>query len=119
MLPQEKVQENSFLKKVRQHIEDNFSNEQFQIDDLASHLHLSRTQVYRKLKALTGKTFTEMVKEMKIHRAKELLLKTDKSVSEIAYELGFKDASYFSKVFKEVEGSSPTKYSLPNRNQET
>ncbi|MCB0687246.1 MAG: response regulator [Saprospiraceae bacterium] len=108
MLPQEKVQENSFLNQVRKHIENNFSNEQYQIDDLSSHLHLSRTQVYRKLKALTGKTFTDIVKEMKIHRAKELLSKTEKNVSEIAYDLGFKDASYFGKVFKESTGSNPS-----------
>ncbi|MCB0666650.1 MAG: response regulator [Saprospiraceae bacterium] len=110
MLPQEKVQENSFLEKIRMHIEENFSNEHYQIEDLASSINLSRTQVYRKLKALTGKSFTDIVKEMKIHQAKELLSKTEKSVSEIAYELGFKDASYFSKVFKEIEGRTPSQF---------
>ena len=110
MLPKEQVKENSFLEKIRQHVEDNFPNESYQIEDLATHLHLSRTQVYRKLKALTGNSFTDIVKQMKMHRAKELLSKTDKSVAEIAYELGFSDASYFSKVFKEIEGSSPTEY---------
>ncbi len=110
MLPQEKVQENSFLEKVRKHIEMNFSNELYQIEDLASPLHLSRTQIYRKLKALTGKTFTGIVKEMKIHRAKELLSRTDKTISEIAYELGFSDVSYFSKVFKEEMKLTPGRF---------
>ncbi len=108
MLPQEAVEENKFLHRIRTVIESNLGNEQFQIEDLAKEIHLSRTQIYRKLKALTGKTFVEILKEMKMHRAKELLTKTDKAIGEIALELGFSDPSYFSKVFKGVVGKAPS-----------
>ena len=107
MLPKEAVEENKFLDRIRTIIESNLNNEQFQIEDLANEIHLSRTQVYRKLKALTGKTFTAILKEMRIHRAQELLTKTDKTIGAIAFELGFRDQSYFTKVFKEVAGKPP------------
>ncbi len=107
MLPQGEVQEIKFLKKARSIIEANFGNENFQMDDLAKDVHLSRNQLYRKLKALTGKNFTTTVKEMKMHRAKELLTKTDQTIGEIAIQLGFTDQSYFTKVFKEVVGKTP------------
>ncbi len=110
MLPIQEVQENRFLTRVREEIEKNLANEQYQIEDLASTLLLSRTQVFRKLKALTGKTYTQIARDMKIHRAKKLLRKTDLTVAEIAFELGFRDASYFSKVFKDMEGASPNAF---------
>ncbi len=108
MLPQEEVQENKFLQNATSIIEANFDNEHFQIDDLATELHLSRNQLYRKLKALTGKNFTTIVKEMKMHQAKEMLTKTDQTIAEIAFQMGFKDQSYFTKVFKEVVGKTPS-----------
>ncbi len=108
MLPQEAIRENEFLEKVRSVVEANFGNEHFQIDALAKEIHLSRNQLYRKLKALTGKTFTDIVREMKIHRAQALLTKTDKTISEIAYDLGFRDQSYFTKVFKNSVGKTPS-----------
>ncbi len=110
MLPEEQVKENHFLTKIRKHIEANLTNEHYQLNDLAETLHLGRTQIYRKLKALTGRTFTELVKDMKIHRAKELLANTDKSVTEVAFELGFKDSSYFSKMFKRATNYPPSEY---------
>jgi len=110
MLPQEEVLENKFLDLVRATIELNLSNSNFQIDDLAGTLCISRTQLYRKLKALTGQTYSDLVKTMKVHRAQELLKKTDKSIGEIAVEVGFKDGSYFGKVFKKEIGMSAGEY---------
>ena len=110
MLPKEAVEENKFLDRIRTIIESNLNNEQFQIEDLANEIHLSRTQLYRKLKALTGKTFTAILKEMRIHRAQELLTKTDKTIGEIAFELGFRDQSYFTKVFRDRVGLSPSSF---------
>ena len=108
ILPSEVSTENKFLDKVRTAVEDNLSNENFQIDDLATSLHVSRTQLYRKLKALTGSTFSEILKAMRIRRAQELLQKTDKSIGEIAYKVGFRDQSYFAKVFKDAVGRTPS-----------
>ncbi|MCB0687243.1 MAG: helix-turn-helix domain-containing protein, partial [Saprospiraceae bacterium] len=102
--------ENNFLQKAKLKIEENFSNEDFTVDVLAKEFFLSRTQIFRKLKSLTGKSFTEIVKEMKIHRAKELLINTDKTVAEIAFDLGFKDAGYFSKTFKATVKERPLEF---------
>ncbi len=110
MLPREKVSENRFLRDVRDQIESNFSNEDYGIKDLAKALHFSRTQIYRKLKALTGKTFSNLIQEMKIQQAKDLLLKTDSNISVISYKLGFRDPSHFSKVFKKWTNTSPKEY---------
>lgn len=77
------------------------------MEDLVEAMHLSRTQLHRKLKALTGKTFVQLLTEMKMHRAKELLVKTDMTVAEIAFQLGYRDDSYFSKVFKAAFCDSP------------
>ncbi|MBK8503979.1 MAG: helix-turn-helix transcriptional regulator [Saprospiraceae bacterium] len=62
------------------------------------------------MKALTARSFTDVVREMKVYRAKELLTNTDKSIGEIAFDLGFKDASYFGKVFKETIGMGPREF---------
>ncbi|MBK8503984.1 MAG: response regulator [Saprospiraceae bacterium] len=109
-LPSEKIVENRFLVKVQQLMAQNFSNDDYQSEDLANALHLSRTQLFRKLKGLTGKSFSELNRGLKISRAKELLSKTDHSISEIAYQLGFRDPSYFSKVFKEELGYTPGEF---------
>ncbi len=106
-LPKEEVQGNEFLKKVREIIGENLGNDDFSIENLARALHLSRTQIYRKLKALTGQSYTALIKEMKIRRAKELLMTSDQTIAEIAYALGFRDQSYFTKVFREETGMTP------------
>ncbi len=110
MLPQEEIKENKFLQKVRNEIEANLSNEQYQIEELAQGVHLGRVQLYRKLKALTGKSYTQLLREMRISRAKDLLKKTDKTTSEIAFEVGFKDRSYFGKVFKKEVGMNASEF---------
>ncbi len=109
-LPSDKVVENLFLRKVQQIMEQNFISDDFQSEHLAKALHLSRTQLFRKLKSLTGKSFTELYRQLKINRARQLLRKTDQSVSEISYQLGFRDPSYFSKVFKEEMGCTPGEF---------
>ncbi len=107
MLPKEQIQENRFLDNVKIELENNLGNESYQMDDLVQSMHLSRTQLHRKLKALTGKSFVQLITDMKMHRAKELLVKTDLSVAEISFQLGYRDDSYFSKVFKAAFGDSP------------
>ena len=114
MLPDEKVEENKFLDAVKDHLKLHIQNENHQIEDLAQSMHLGRIQIFRKLKALTGKTYTTLIREMRIHRAKELLKKTDKTINEIAFEAGFKNGSYFGKVFKKEVGMSAGAYRRDN-----
>jgi YesN/AraC family two-component response regulator len=112
MLPTEQIQENKFLDKVKIELENNLGNESYQMDDLVQSMHLSRTQLHRKLKALTGKTFVQLLTDMKMHRGKELLVKTDLTVAEISFQLGYRDDSYFGKVFKSTVGMAPGAYRM-------
>lgn len=110
MLPNDEVKENKFLQKVLDQLTANINNEFYQIEDLASGVHLGRVQLFRKLKALTGKTYTQILREIRINRAKELLRKTDKTSSEVAHEVGFRNNSYFIKVFNKVTGMTTSEY---------
>jgi len=101
--------EDAFLKQLREvieaHIDQNFS-----IPWLAKQVHLGRTQLSRKTKALTGKTPTEFVRDIRIAHSKQLLRQTDKSISEIGYAVGYDDPAFFSRVFREEVGMSPSEW---------
>ena len=70
-------------------------------------MEISRPQLHRKLKALTNKSTSFYIRSFRLHRAKQLLQTTNLNVSEIAFEVGFANLSYFSRVFKEEFGISP------------
>ena len=84
------------------------SNPELKMDDLGDELGMSRVQLYRKVKALTGISPVELLREMRLQRGYNLLLSTTKSVSEIAFEVGFNTPSYFSNCFKKQFGKYPT-----------
>jgi len=92
-------QEDLFLKKVKSVLEDQINNPQFSISLLAQKIGLSNTQLHRKVVALTGQPPVKLLKNMRINEAKKLLLTTTLSISEVAYQVGFSDPSYFSKTF--------------------
>lgn len=96
-----------FIEKTERIIIEHLEEEDFSIQDLAQHLNLSRSQTYRKIKALTGLSTTLYIRFIRLQKAKELLAGTDLSVSEIAYRVGFKTPVYFSQVFKEAFDESP------------
>ena len=102
-----KNKEDSFIGKVEKTILSHLQDEDFSIHVLAHHMHLSRSQLYRKIKALTGMSTAIYIRHIRLHQAKELLDSTELSISEIAYEVGFKSPVYFSQSFKEVFGQSP------------
>ncbi len=110
MLPEVKVKDNNFLQMIKKHLVQNIGNENYQIEDLSDAVHLGRVQLFRKLKALTGKNYTELIREMRVHRAKELLKKTDLTINEVAFQVGFKEGNYFGKVFKKEVGMSAGRY---------
>lgn len=88
-----------FLKNVRAILEKNYADEAFGIEELYRALNISRVQLHRKLMALTGQSASHFIRSFRLEKAKGLLRQTTKSVSEIAYETGFSDANYFSRVF--------------------
>jgi signal transduction histidine kinase/AraC-like DNA-binding protein len=99
-----------FLQKALQIVEKYIGEPEFNIEIFSSELNLSRTQVHRKLTALTGQSATEFIRNIRLKRAAQLLLKKAGSISEIAFETGFNNLSYFTKTFKEQFGVSPSEY---------
>ena len=101
-------QEKKFLDKFRKAIETNLHNPDVTVDLLGSEMHLGRVQLYRKVKALTGKSPNELLRETRLERAKELIIQGELNVSEIAYDVGFSSPSYFAKCYKDLYGENPT-----------
>lgn len=100
--------EDAFLKKVRSIIEDNIENEDFDVMYLSRALTMSRTQVYRKIKALTDRSIVSYILFIRLNLAKKLLETTTKTVTEVAFEVGFKDLSHFSRSYSTEFGYPPS-----------
>ena len=96
-----------FLERLRQYVQEKMGNSDFSVEDLAAQMGVSRVQLYRKVKAQTGRTPVDIIRLSRLNRSKVLLQTTDLSVSEIAYQVGFTAPSYFTKCFKEEFGSLP------------
>jgi len=105
---QPKSVETKFIAKAIEFIHDEIGNSNFSTAQLCFKLRLSESQVYRKLKAITGKSTAVFIRSIRLEYAKEQLQNTDKTISEIAYQVGFNDPSWFSKCFKEEFGFSPS-----------
>ena len=96
-----------FITRFREVVEARLANSELGVDDLAADMNLSRVQLYRKVKAISGSSPVELLRTARLNRAYQLLLSTDKTVSEVAYDVGFSSPSYFSKCFKDKYGISP------------
>ncbi len=101
------TREKSFLLRLRKAIEQHISDDRFGVSQLASEMLLSRSQLHRKIKALTGCAPNELIRKMRLLYAFELLKEKRGSISEIAYQCGFSSPTYFSTCFKEQFGYSP------------
>jgi AraC-like DNA-binding protein len=97
----------SFLSRFREAVEARLDDSDLSVDDLAADMNISCVQLYRKVKAVTGSSPIELLRTARLNRAYQLLLTTDKSVSEVAYAVGFTAPSYFTKCFKEEYGMVP------------
>ena len=102
--------EDIFLQKLNEQIQTHLNDSEFGVTQLAASIHLSQMQLYRKLKALTGKTPSQFMRSYRLQRALELLKVGKLNVSEIAYEVGFADPSYFSRMFQKEFGRNPSQY---------
>ena len=96
-----------FIARFREVVERRLTDSEVSVEDLAADMNLSRVQLYRKVKAVTQSTPVELLRSARLDRGYQLLLTTDKSVSEVAYEVGFTAPSYFTKCFKEKYGKLP------------
>ena len=106
-MEKQKSIDDQFLKTIHKIIEDNIDNEKFSVEDLAQHVGLSRSMLHRKLKMLTGKSSIDLITEIRLTKAKEMLENNVATASEIAYKVGFSDPNYFYKVFKKHFNVSP------------
>ncbi len=102
--------EHEFVIKVSEMIETNISDFNFTVEQLAGELHLSHSQFGRKLDALTGFTPNRFIRNIRLKKAKELLLNQELSITAIAYDCGFNDPSYFTRVFKKEFGKTPLEW---------
>ncbi|KJD31606.1 hypothetical protein PK35_14485 [Tamlana nanhaiensis] len=102
--------DNVFLKKLTDFIMENIQDPEFNSEKLAEYLQISQSQLYRKLKAVSGSTVHQFIIRVKMDHAKQLLINSDLNVSQIAYETGFTEPSNFSRTFSKYYGSSPSKY---------
>ena len=97
----------AFITRFKEVIEARLTDSDISVEDLAADMNLSRVQLYRKVKNLTGSSPVELLRSARLNRAYQILLTTDKSVSEVAYDVGFTAPSYFTKCFKEEYGMVP------------
>lgn len=100
--------EDIFLQKLQKTVEEKMDDPNLNPEILAKSVHLSQSQLYRKLKALTNDSPNYFIRKIRLRKALELLKKTDMNVSEVAYEVGFNDPNYFSRVFHKEFGKSPS-----------
>ena len=97
-----------FMTSVLSYINENISDEKLNVEYLAGELLLSRSKLYRKIKALTGSTANEFIRTVRLERAKQIIEVSEDTISEVCYQVGFSSPSYFTKCFKDKYGFLPT-----------
>ena len=102
--------ERKFINEFSAIIESNISNEDFTVNDICTALGISRVQLYRKVKAVLGCNVNEYILNVRMQKAKYLLLNEDLSIAEVSYKVGFSSAAYFSTVMKSRLGVTPTEF---------
>lgn len=109
-------EEEKFAKTLQEVLEKHLPNPDFTVDQFCEVSLMSRTQLHRKLKALTGLSATAFIRTQRIKMASEILLKPDVTISDVCFSTGFNDTSYFSKCFKEIQGCTPSEYMKDHSN---
>lgn len=110
LIPEEATptKEDEFILQLKSIIDTHMDDPDFNLDDLSKELFLSRSQLGRKVKALTGRSVALYVRSLRLQKAKELLLHTSLSIKEVGYEVGFSTPTYFSRCYIEEFGETPT-----------
>ncbi|MHA4739006.1 hybrid sensor histidine kinase/response regulator transcription factor [Dyadobacter sp. MSC1_007] len=103
--------DDKFLMKAKEIVEANMEDVLFSVEKMAEEMNLSRTQLLRKLKALTGLAPNDFIRDLRLQKAAEMIRQKADTITQIGYAVGFNDQSYFSKSFKKEFGETPTEYS--------
>ena len=98
----------AFIQSVIQAVRENMDNDEFDIQELADSVHISRVHLFRKIKSLTGMSPTKFIRSIRLQKAKDLLTQKELTIAEIAYQTGFKDPAYFTRVYVEEFGQTPS-----------
>uniref|UniRef100_F4CFQ1 histidine kinase n=1 Tax=Sphingobacterium sp. (strain 21) TaxID=743722 RepID=F4CFQ1_SPHS2 len=111
-VPEDEVvsEREKFLQKVVAYIHENMGNSQLSVESVSAHLFISRASLYNRLLEFTGMTPVEFIRAAKLERAAYLLEKSDMNVAEVAYETGFANPNYFTKVFKAKYQLTPSEF---------
>jgi DNA-binding response OmpR family regulator len=109
------ARENAFLARLREVVEAHLDDEDFSIEELSREVGMSRTQVHRKLKALTNQSASLFIRTLRLQKARQLLLSGAHNVSEAAYLTGFNSPAYFSTCFAEHYGYPPSELKVKDR----
>jgi AraC-like DNA-binding protein len=109
--------DDKFLARARQIVLDNIGDSAFGVEKMADDIHLSRTQLFRKLKAIAGISPNEFINEIRLQRAAELILSKADTLTQISYSVGFNEQSYFAKRFRKKFGVAPSEYTHQNTPQ--
>jgi len=100
--------EDEFYSRFLAVVNESMGDPDLSVDDLASRMGLGRSQLYRKIKALTNFSPVELLRDLRLRRARTMLTTTQKNISEIAYEVGFSTPAYFTRCYRETFGETPT-----------
>lgn len=100
--------DNEFYGRFLNLLDEEMGNPDLSVDWIASKMGLERSQFYRKIKALTNYSPVELIRRLRLKKARTLLTSTDKSISEIGYEVGFSTPAYFTKCYREAYGETPS-----------
>jgi signal transduction histidine kinase/DNA-binding response OmpR family regulator len=110
--PKERSHDEKFMMRVNKIIEENLSNPQFGVEAMAEEIGLSRAQLFRKVKAICGLSPNELINEVRLNRAAELIQAKADNFSQISYAVGYNEPSYFARRFRQKFGMSPKEYQL-------
>ncbi|HMG93906.1 MAG TPA: helix-turn-helix domain-containing protein [Chryseolinea sp.] len=101
------VAENALLQKLRREVDDNLTNDQFSVEELARNIGMSRSQLHRKLVTATGQSVSQFIREYRLQLGMELLKGGELTAAEVSERIGFGSATYFNKCFNEYYGFPP------------
>ena len=99
--------DDKFLVKMKEIIERSFSDSDFGVEQLGDMMGMSRAQLYRKTKALTNYSPVELIRNIRLKRAQQMLAQGDDTIAQVAYSVGFTAPSYFTKCYKDFFGEMP------------
>lgn len=105
-----KSEDEKFANTLQEVLDKYLPDPEFTVDQFCREMYMSRTQLHRKLKALTGLSATSFIRSQRIKLAANLMLKPNINISDVCFATGFNDTSYFSKCFKEIQGQTPSEY---------